>query len=235
MRSSVCLEAEPVPHIVKSTILDAPTDAVWNVLRDFNGHDRWHPAVATSTIERAQPSDRIGCVRRFKLKDGSELREQLLALSDLEQTFSYCLLDTPIPMFNYVAHVRLLPVTDGDRTFWHWESRFTTPGGEEQRVTEIVGDEHYKEGFDAIRGCVRHASSGQDFYDARRSGRGAVVRPVGALSRGWNARHAGAQRRRRLDRNDRAPRRSCADTGSGQRRARHDWRRSHPGADSAPA
>ena len=68
---------------------------VWNVLRDFNGHDRWHPAVATSTIERAQASDRIGSVRRFKLKDGAELREQLLALSDLEQTFSYCLLDTP--------------------------------------------------------------------------------------------------------------------------------------------
>jgi hypothetical protein len=100
-----------VPRIVKSTILDAPTDRVWGVLRDFNGHDRWHPAVATSAIERAQPSDKIGCVRRFKLKDGSELREQLLALSDLEQSFSYCLLDTPIPMFNYVAHVRLLPVT----------------------------------------------------------------------------------------------------------------------------
>jgi hypothetical protein len=75
-----------VPHIVKSTIVNAPTDTVWNVLRDFNGHDRWHPAVATSAIERAQAADKIGCVRRFKLKDGSELREQLLALSDLEQT-----------------------------------------------------------------------------------------------------------------------------------------------------
>ena len=41
-----------MPHIVKSTIVDAPTDMVWNVLRDFNGHDRWHPAVATSAIER---------------------------------------------------------------------------------------------------------------------------------------------------------------------------------------
>ena len=60
-----------MPHIVKSTILDAPTGAVWSVLRDFNGHDRWHPAVATSAIERAQAADKIGCVRRFKLKDGS--------------------------------------------------------------------------------------------------------------------------------------------------------------------
>ena len=64
-----------MPHIVKSTILNAPTDAVWDVLRDFNGHDRWHPAVATSQIERAHPSDKIGCIRRFKLKDGAELRE----------------------------------------------------------------------------------------------------------------------------------------------------------------
>jgi hypothetical protein len=158
MRSSACSEADAVPHIVKSTILDAPTAAVWNVLRDFNGHDRWHPAVATSTIERAQASDRIGCVRRFKLKDGSELREQLLALSDLEQTFSYCLLDTPLPMFNYVAHVRLLPVTDGDRTFWHWESRFTARPAETAQLTAMVGEQIYQTGFDAIRQHLRQAA-----------------------------------------------------------------------------
>ena len=115
-----------MPKVVKSTIIDAPVDRVWSVLRDFNGHDRWHPAVATSAIERGAPSDKVGCVRRFRLKDGAELREQLLTLSDLEQTFSYCLLDTPVPLFNYVAHVRLMPVTDGDRTFWGWELRFTT-------------------------------------------------------------------------------------------------------------
>ena len=156
-RSSAPSEAS-VPHIVKSTILDAPTGAVWNVLRDFNGHDRWHPAVATSTIERAQASDKIGCIRRFKLQDGSELREQLLALSDLEQTFSYCLLDTPIPMFNYVAHVRLLPVTDGDRTFWHWESRFTTRPADAERLTQMVAEQIYQAGFDSIRRHLKEAA-----------------------------------------------------------------------------
>ena len=147
-----------MPRIVKSTIIDAPCDRVWEVLRDFNGHDRWHPAVVTSLIERGQSADKIGCVRRFKLTDGAELREQLLALSDLEQSFSYCLLDTPIPMFNYVAHVRLLPVTDGDRTFWHWESRFTTRAGDEQRLTEMVGEQIYQAGFAAIRKHLREAA-----------------------------------------------------------------------------
>ena len=135
----------------RSTILDAPVDAAWDALRDFNGHDRWHPAVAESRIERGEAPDRVGCVRRFRLADGSELREKLLTLSDMEQSFSYCLLDTPVPLFNYVAHVRLLPVTDGDRTFWEWESRFDTPAGREAELRDLVADGIYGAGFEAIR------------------------------------------------------------------------------------
>jgi len=130
---------------------------VWTVLRDFNGHDHWHPAVGESEIENARPSVMVGCVRRFKLKDGSELREQLLALSDEDWTFSYCLLDTPVPLFNYVAHVQLKPVTDGDRTFWHWHSNFTTPPGQEQELQTMVGEQIYGEGFTAIKRLVEHA------------------------------------------------------------------------------
>ena len=137
--------------IVKSTSREAPVEAVWEVLRDFNGHDQWHPAVADSHIERGLPSDRIGCVRRFHLADGSELREQLLTLSDIDMAFSYCLLDTPIPLLNYVAHVRLVPVTDGDLTFWHWESRFDTPPGREEELKKQVGEQIYERGFQAVR------------------------------------------------------------------------------------
>ncbi len=140
-----------MPKVVRSTIINAPVDALWAVLRDFNGHDQYHPIVAASAIERGHPSDRIGCVRRFTLQDGSELREQLLSLSDLEMTYSYCLLDTPIPLFNYVAHIRLLPVTDGNRSFWHWESRFTTPPGREAELAETVGNDVYSAGMEAVR------------------------------------------------------------------------------------
>ena len=108
---------------------------MWAVLRDFNGHDRWHPAVADSTIERAQTSDKIGCVRRFLLRDGSELREQLLTLSDLEQTFSYCLLDTPVPLFNYVAHVRLCRSPTATAPSGIGSRRFTTRPGDEDEMT----------------------------------------------------------------------------------------------------
>lgn len=138
-------------RVVKSTIMEAPVERVWEVLRDFNGHDEWHPAVADSAIDRGQPSDKVGCVRRFHLADGSELREQLLTLSDADMAFSYCLLETPVPLLNYVAHVRLAPVTDGDMTFWLWESRFDTPEGREAELGHMVAENIYQGGFDAIR------------------------------------------------------------------------------------
>lgn len=138
-------------RVIRSTVMNAPAEAVWEVIRDFNGHDQWHPAVANSQIERGNPSDLLGCVRRFRLEDGSELREQLLTLSDIEQSFTYCLLDTPVPLFNYVAHCRLFSVTDGDLTFWEWESRFDTPKGREDELAAVVGDVIYSAGFEAIR------------------------------------------------------------------------------------
>jgi hypothetical protein len=140
-----------VVKVTKSTILDHPIDAVWTVLRDFNGHDRWHPAVGDSQIERGKLADMVGCIRHFHLTDGSQLREQLISLSDIDAAYSYCLLDTPVPLFNYVAHIRLFPVTDGDRTYWQWQSQFDTRPEEREAMTALVGDGIYQAGFDAIR------------------------------------------------------------------------------------
>lgn len=137
--------------VLRSTVLEAPIEAVWDLLRDFNGHDRWHPAVSTSQIERGRDPDRVGCVRKFKLADGAELREQLLALSDIDASYSYCLLDTPVPLFNYVSHVRLIPVTDGDHTYWQWEGNFSTFPDQRDDLVRMVGDDIYQVGFDAIR------------------------------------------------------------------------------------
>ena len=56
-----------------------------------------------------------------------------------------------MPLFNYVAHVRLIPVTDGDRTFWEWESRFDTSDGEQFAMAKLVGEGIYEAGFAAIK------------------------------------------------------------------------------------
>jgi NADPH:quinone reductase len=137
-------------RVIASTIINAPIAEVWAILRDFNGHDRWHPAIAKSKIEDG-PADMVGAVRRFRLQDGSELREQLLSLSDFGHEFRYCLLASPIPLMGYVARVRLVPVTDGNQTYWEWSSEFTPPPGRAAELVALVHDGIYLAGFDAIR------------------------------------------------------------------------------------
>jgi NADPH:quinone reductase-like Zn-dependent oxidoreductase len=135
----------------KSTVIDAPVNAVWNLLRDFNGHENWHPIVAESAIEGGKRADEIGCVRRFRLAEGGWLREQLLKLSDRERSFTYCILEAPIPLYDYVATVRLKPVTESSRTFWEWTSSFEAPEGEETALAALVGEQVYESGFDAVK------------------------------------------------------------------------------------
>ena len=163
-RSGTALSAGDANHmrmsrVTRSTVIDAPIDRVWAVLRDFNSHVHWHPVVAESFIEDGLPADQVGCIRNFKLADGNALREQLIALSDRDYVSTYCILDTTIPLINYVATVQLKPVTDGARTFWHWESTFATPPGRERELTENVGRNVYEAGFDALR---RHLAEAKD-------------------------------------------------------------------------
>jgi NADPH:quinone reductase-like Zn-dependent oxidoreductase/uncharacterized protein YndB with AHSA1/START domain len=136
-------------------VIDAPIERVWAVLRDFNSHSAWHPAVGPSAIERGEAPDQVGCVREFTLRDGNRIREQLLALSDRDHLSIYCILDATLPMRSYVATVQLKPVTDGDRTFWHWESTFDVPRGREREFDALVGGQVYEAGFAGLAAYLR--------------------------------------------------------------------------------
>lgn len=142
----------------ESTIIDAPVDDVWRLLRDFNGHDSWHPAVVESRIEQGRAADEVGAVRRFRLADGRELQERLLSLSDEDRAFTYGIVESPVPLLDYVATVRLKPVTDGGRTFWEWSSSFVTPPGREGELAALVANDIYRAGFEAIRARLSGAT-----------------------------------------------------------------------------
>ena len=146
-------------HVVRSTVIDAPIARVWAVLRDFNSHDQWHDVVAESRIEGSDRGDQVGCVRSFTLKDGNKIREQLLTLSDTDYKSTYSIVEATVPQQRYVATVTLKPVTDGDRTFWHWESTFATPPGQERELREMVARDVYEAGFANLR---RYLGQGGD-------------------------------------------------------------------------
>ena len=139
-----------MPEVYVSSIIDAPLEKVWEVLRDFNGLPHWHPFVEASRIENDLPADAIGCVRNFQLTDSGEtIREQLLALSDVDHCCTYSILDGPLPVSNYVATIRLRTITMTGQTFGEWRSRFNTPSGEEDAAVALVKS-IYEDGFASI-------------------------------------------------------------------------------------
>jgi uncharacterized protein YndB with AHSA1/START domain len=111
-------------RVYVSSIINAPIEQVWEYLRDFNALPNWFPTVTDSHIESGMRADQVGCVRNFGLQDGPRMREQLLSLSDVNHTWTYKMLEGPIPISNYVPTFRLLPVTDGNATFVEGAVRF---------------------------------------------------------------------------------------------------------------
>ena len=133
-----------------SSVIGAPAARVWERIRDFNGLPNWHPAIAESRIEGCGPSDQVGCVRAFRLKDGAFLREQLLALSDYDLSVTYSILESPMGVDNYVATLKLTPITDGDRTFAEWSAEFDCPPEREDELVSLIAGDVFQGGFDAL-------------------------------------------------------------------------------------
>lgn len=137
-------------------MLDQPVGQVWVILRDFNGLPDWHPIVVESRIEQNHAADQVGCIRNFVLSDGGRLREQLLALSDYEFSCTYSILESPMPLSNYVATLRALPVTDGDRTYVEWTATFDCAEADEAGLISSIGQGVFQLGFDALKRRAGH-------------------------------------------------------------------------------
>ena len=134
-----------------STIIDAPVGRVWAVIRDFNALPAWTPFAAESRIEQGAKADEVGCIRNFRLKNGGRIRERLLALSDYDYSCTYSILESPMGVSNYIATLRLLPITEGNRTFCEWTADFDCGPDREKELHDFIGQHVFQAGFDALK------------------------------------------------------------------------------------
>jgi uncharacterized protein YndB with AHSA1/START domain len=130
-----------------SAIIKAPVQAVWALVRDFNGLPKWAPAIARSKIEQGLDADVVGCVRSFHTHDGGHIRERLLAFDDARRFMTYNFEKPAFPVKNYIATLRLHPVTHGDMTFAEWEASFDEAPGEEGKYEIIISRDVFAANF----------------------------------------------------------------------------------------
>ncbi len=56
---------------------------------------------------------------------------------------------------NYVATLKLTPVTDGNRTFAEWWAEFDCAPEREGELAQRIGQGVFQAGFDALKGMFR--------------------------------------------------------------------------------
>lgn len=110
--------------------LSIPSDQVWTMIGTFNGLPNWHPAVESSELEEG------GEVRRLKLVGGGEIVERLESIDESGRTYTYSIKDSPLPLSNYKATIKVRDTDDGCEV--EWSSEFQPAGAPESDAMAAV-------------------------------------------------------------------------------------------------
>jgi hypothetical protein len=139
-----------MPRPYASGVVPASADAVWSLVRDFNGLPEWLPAVTASELTEGGSGAEVGAVRRLTLGDGGIVVERLLELHDAERRFSYEILESPFAVRRYVATFRVSPVTATGEAFVEWWSEYDAEAADEAGLTQTFADAIFAGGIAAL-------------------------------------------------------------------------------------
>lgn len=83
--------------------------------------------------------------------DGEVFREVLVALSDAQRFYSYTFVRSPVPVRNHLTTLRVLPVTDGNRSYVEWFSRFDIDPQYEEQLVNLM-NKNFLDGLHTLAG-----------------------------------------------------------------------------------
>lgn len=133
-------------RVSTTTELKVPADEVWKLIGGFNALPDWHPAVEKSQVE----GEGEGSVRRLSLAGGGTIVERLERIDDDERLYSYSIVDSPLPVANYVSTIRVRDKGDGTATVVEWSSEFTASGASEKDASKVIQG-IYDAGFENLK------------------------------------------------------------------------------------
>lgn len=133
-----------MPKVQMSTALAANPDQLWQAIGGFGAIADWHPA-----IEKAElTGETKGSIRTLHLVGGGTITERLEEVSGTERVYRYSITESPLPISNYTAEIRVKDNGDGSSTV-DWSSEFEAKGvGDNEALQTIQGI--YQAGFDNL-------------------------------------------------------------------------------------
>jgi len=121
-----------------SIVIESTADEIWAVIRDFNEY-RWAGTIINSWSDNGKAGDIAGAVR--VVQSGDDLSKQVLtAHSDADRFYSYAFYDTPVPVQNYQATIRVTPTEESNNAYVEWSATFNCARDEQAHWVRYYTD-----------------------------------------------------------------------------------------------
>lgn len=127
--------------------VNAPAEKAWAMVGGFDRIHEWHPAIIKCETFETDGTTH----RRLTTADGSELLEKLLTHDDAAMSYTYSIEESPLPVFGYVAEIRV--TTDAEGTWVGWLSRFL-PNGVSDTEARAAITTIYESGLANVKSMV---------------------------------------------------------------------------------
>jgi hypothetical protein len=105
-------------RVSSSIEIDASADRVWEIVGGFDCLPQWLGLIRSSKLDDG------GRVRRLEAVNGAVIVERMLSFDERGRHFSYCHLEAPDPVTDYVAEMSVEALAGG-RSRVTWASTFT--------------------------------------------------------------------------------------------------------------
>jgi hypothetical protein len=138
--------------VTEKADLSAPPAKVWAAIKDYNGWQNWHPAIASTEIPKGTGNAK-GTVRVLTTKDGAKIKEELLAYSDKSKSYKYRIVESPLPVTNYVSTIKVLKSKTGSEVVW--SSSFKAKEGTSDDEAKKVISGIYTAGLDNLKNTLK--------------------------------------------------------------------------------
>jgi hypothetical protein len=119
----------------------ATPDVVWAKIGDFCGIAAWHPAIEKCTLSGD------GKVRTLALKGGGVLHERLEKRDEAAHSYSYSIIDGPLPVANYLSTISV--AADGAGSKITWIGKYDAKGASDAEAMKVI-DGVYQGGIDVL-------------------------------------------------------------------------------------
>jgi len=98
--------------VTKSVTVAAPVEKTWDTVKDFDSLNKWHPGFSADVLQKGD-NNKVGAVRKLTVKDGPSFTEELLAFDEAKHTYKYRIIESPLPLRDYVSHITVTPGPNG--------------------------------------------------------------------------------------------------------------------------